>query len=343
MKRILFLLLVLSCYSAIAQTVLKKGTLGYVTINGQNYHRGYLGSQYNYATTDSTLCILYLQPYASRFIQPGLRTTYLDGDHSNAAFPSMDSLRKWMNENFEFSGQVGDSSTFATLTALKDSIDAVRAALIDTAGDIRASSGGSGGGCISSCTLPDDATIDGHGKFIDVANTSYVAFNSAGFSGIFVGLSHGDEQALIGIGGNPVFDANATNKQTIIRFGNTGILMDDIAGTIELFASPVYTKGNIVLWDGTDATTVIKQGSVSTQSTDAASYISIITAADGSNNLIEFGNALSFIDVSLSATGTTLNFAPPIYADDAAAITGGLVAGDWYQITSTKALTVVQP
>ncbi len=102
MKRIVFALtLVLLSSVAMSQTVnVKIGTDKYVTINGQNYPRGYLLSVYNYAGTDSTLAILFANT-RTPLIKATNNISYLYGDSTDAPARSMLILRTWMNTNFE--------------------------------------------------------------------------------------------------------------------------------------------------------------------------------------------------------------------------------------------------
>jgi len=94
-------LVALLAVSLQAQTVnIKIGSDKYVTINGQNYPRGYLLSQYNYAGTDSTLALLYANT-RTPFIKATNNASYQYGDSSNAPANSMLILRTWMNTNFE--------------------------------------------------------------------------------------------------------------------------------------------------------------------------------------------------------------------------------------------------
>ncbi len=80
---------------------IKAGTNGYVTINGQEYMRGSLGTSYTYVTGDSTLSIYYL-PSRTTFIYPTIDTLYQYGDSSNAKAVNMITLRNWFKTNFEY-------------------------------------------------------------------------------------------------------------------------------------------------------------------------------------------------------------------------------------------------
>lgn len=110
MKILLFLSLLFPFILNAQSVKVKAGSAAFISIdNGdgtgyQNYERGYLGSQYNYSGGDSTLCIVWLYPYVSRFIQPKNKTLWLDGDNSNTAFPSMKALRAKMDTIFEATG-----------------------------------------------------------------------------------------------------------------------------------------------------------------------------------------------------------------------------------------------
>lgn len=100
MKRIVFVLaLVLLTCGVNAQT-LKAGTDGYVTVNGQNYPRGYLLSVYNYEGADSTLAILFATN-RTILIKPTNNASYKYVDSANAPARNMLVLRNWMNANFE--------------------------------------------------------------------------------------------------------------------------------------------------------------------------------------------------------------------------------------------------
>jgi hypothetical protein len=102
MKALLLLcLFAMLAVSATAQTVnVRIGSDKYVTINGQNYPRGYLLSQYNYAGADSTLALLYANT-RTLFIKPTNNASYRYGDSTDAPANSMLVLRAWMNANFE--------------------------------------------------------------------------------------------------------------------------------------------------------------------------------------------------------------------------------------------------
>lgn len=102
MKRIVFALtLVLLSSVAMSQTVsLQTGTDKYVTINGQNYPRGYLLSVYNFYGPDSTLSILFANT-RTILVKPTNNADYKYIDSSNAPAVNMLVLRAWMNANFE--------------------------------------------------------------------------------------------------------------------------------------------------------------------------------------------------------------------------------------------------
>lgn len=100
MKRIVFALaLVLLSSVAMSQSI-QIGSDKYVTINGQNYPRGYLLSVYNYEGADSTLAILFANN-RTFLIKPTNNALYKYVDSANAPARSMLILRTWMNTNFE--------------------------------------------------------------------------------------------------------------------------------------------------------------------------------------------------------------------------------------------------
>src|SRR5882724_2738982 len=102
MKGILFVVLFcLSFVSHAQKTILKIGTNGWVTVNGQNYKRGYLGSNYTTLHGDSLLAIQYQYGYPVTLIWAAVDTMYLNGDNSNLPFTSMSALITWMDTHFE--------------------------------------------------------------------------------------------------------------------------------------------------------------------------------------------------------------------------------------------------
>lgn len=86
-------------------TILKVGSNGYVNVAGQNYKRGYLGSNYTISGGDTFLSIRYAYAAPITMIRPAVDTQFLDGDNANAKFRSMAALRAWMDANFEATGQ----------------------------------------------------------------------------------------------------------------------------------------------------------------------------------------------------------------------------------------------
>ena len=102
MRKLMILLAVCFAVSAHAQSTvtIKAGTDGYVTINGQNYPRGYLLTEYTYRTSDSLMAILYANN-RTYLISPRDNIRYLYADTSNAPAVNMSVLRTWMNTNFE--------------------------------------------------------------------------------------------------------------------------------------------------------------------------------------------------------------------------------------------------
>jgi hypothetical protein len=108
MRLLLILSILLFSFVSEAQSpvILKTGTLGYVTVTNEgvtaNYQRGYLGSSYYISGTDSTLTININSGAPKPFITARKRNIYKNGDAiGNPAFPSMDSLQRWMNAHFE--------------------------------------------------------------------------------------------------------------------------------------------------------------------------------------------------------------------------------------------------
>lgn len=80
---------------------LKAGTSGYITINGQNYTRGQLGSIYS--TRDSSLAIIYTID-RTLFVRSTRDTFFVYADSSNAKARNFNVLKTWMNTNFEYKG-----------------------------------------------------------------------------------------------------------------------------------------------------------------------------------------------------------------------------------------------
>lgn len=104
MRKLITLIAICFAFSASAQSTatvtIKAGTDGYVTINGQNYPRGYLLTEYTYRTSDSLMAILFANN-RTYLISPRDNIRYLYADSSNAPAYSMSVLRTWMNTNFE--------------------------------------------------------------------------------------------------------------------------------------------------------------------------------------------------------------------------------------------------
>ena len=119
MKRIFTLFLIIATLQSVnAQTpnlgtsvhTINIGTAGYVTIDGQNYKRGYLATQYADSfkyngnwVHDSTLGLYYLNT-GSYFIKPTIDTLWQYGDSAGKKAYNMQTLRNWFNTNFEYIG-----------------------------------------------------------------------------------------------------------------------------------------------------------------------------------------------------------------------------------------------
>lgn len=104
----LFTLLALICAFGVTATaqrmpdtvVIKVGNDKYVTVNGQNYPRGYLLTQYTYKASDSLLAILYAND-RTYLVSPRVNRRYQYGDTANKQAFNMNTLRTWMNTNLE--------------------------------------------------------------------------------------------------------------------------------------------------------------------------------------------------------------------------------------------------
>lgn len=117
MKKILFLLLSSAALTASA-TIVKIGTPGYVTVDGQNYSRAGFSTYYQYRANDTTLQLSL--PGAGQ-IAGQTYIHFLDGDNSNTPFTSMAAVITWMNAHGEPTGNGISQST------LDDSCEAIRA------------------------------------------------------------------------------------------------------------------------------------------------------------------------------------------------------------------------
>lgn len=96
--------------------ILKIGASGYVTIDGANYERGFLGSKYETIGGVDTLAIFVDAQNGPKWLYyPNPYTAYLDGDNANAPFASMAALHAWMDANFEAAG--GGGGTVTSITA----------------------------------------------------------------------------------------------------------------------------------------------------------------------------------------------------------------------------------
>lgn len=79
-------------------TILKIGTAGYVTVDGQNYNRSLCSTYYDGNTLQLGLPL--------GFIAGKLYSEYLDGDNSNTPFASISALRTWCNNYLEPIGAI---------------------------------------------------------------------------------------------------------------------------------------------------------------------------------------------------------------------------------------------
>lgn len=85
-----------------AKIILKKGGTNYVTINGQDFRRGYLGTLFSIGSKGDTLTTINYQfSFPSPFLPPTNDTNYQNGDSGNGKFPTDDSLKAWLRRNFQ--------------------------------------------------------------------------------------------------------------------------------------------------------------------------------------------------------------------------------------------------
>lgn len=96
-KLLLFSLLILSCLTTEAQTnvIFKVGAPNYVTIDNQDYERGYITYRW-YLSGSDTLIELAREYNTSQPFRAGrLISKFRDGDNSNTAFTSFGAWRTW--------------------------------------------------------------------------------------------------------------------------------------------------------------------------------------------------------------------------------------------------------
>lgn len=98
MKNLLILIFLLPFVST-GQTILKIGTTGYVTVNGQNYARRLCNTYYGYTRAGDSTLQLYLPNFG--YVAGQKCNLYLDGDNGNAPYSSMVALHNWANSHLE--------------------------------------------------------------------------------------------------------------------------------------------------------------------------------------------------------------------------------------------------
>ena len=98
MKNILLIAVSILSLQCPAQNVLKIGTTGFVTVDGQNYARRMCQTYWQVYKGDTTMQ-LYLPNYG--YITGQKCNKYLDGDNSNTPFASFAALRSWTNSHLE--------------------------------------------------------------------------------------------------------------------------------------------------------------------------------------------------------------------------------------------------
>lgn len=101
-KMLFFVLLTQMSLACMGQThTVARGSDGYITIDGQNYKRGDLLSQYAYRASDSSMGILFANTRV-QLVKPTVDTNWIYVDSSSKKARNMTVLRTWMNTNFEY-------------------------------------------------------------------------------------------------------------------------------------------------------------------------------------------------------------------------------------------------
>lgn len=330
---LLFLSLLCSFIAPAQNTVLKIGTSGYVTIDGQNYNRGQVHTVYQISKGDT---VLQLRSDQVGLINRATKSHYLDGDNSNTPFTSMAALQNWNDSNLELSGPTGDSSVYPTQYQL------------DTA-KIRLSAGGGGslaiGDPISGAEKNLPLYADGSHNLAQYSVIPWcVRSDSNTYTG-YITRAYGD--ANYGGGGGGCIstcvasgDVDINMNNNALLFGSaTSVTLSAAIGT-SLFIGVDHGSESINLRtsDATILYTDVAAGKTtigynSTHAVFGPDGVTISTPPMGTIYLNASTNTIGGSTTNLNAA-TIISINIPVYADDAAAIGDGLATGTWYQTTT---------
>ena len=109
------------------------------------------------------------------------------------------------------------------------------------------------------------------------------------------------------------------------------------------FNNYVTSTDGFFIPNGGNATAFVVANGVGATSNSGASAITFTAPPDDSPPNISMNDNLGHsVLINLSTGGNTINFIPPLFANDPAAEAGGLTYGDWYFNTTTNSLTFLQ-
>jgi hypothetical protein len=316
MKNIIIILLSLLSLSATAQVnILTPSAPGFM-VNGNLFPLNSLAL--SVPTGDTTVAGIYSPVNNRVYVFMSKISTY--GRANGVAFANRQALI-----NYYDSFMVSTNGWGIDTTSLSDRIDALA---------------GGGGSSVniynSDGTLTGDRTVDGAGGLLYFENLNeFLVDIGSGHIDLYKD-GPADENGYLDIndGSGDILETDWSNLTTTIGHGAVNMVFDDIADKIT-------TNSEL------DVVNAIGMGSSRLQATGFSA-----TSGDRESDItlglnlniprIRMENANGKVTIALSTSGTTINFSPPKYANDADAITDGLESGDWYQNSVTFQLTTVQ-
>lgn len=177
---------------------------------------------------------------------------------------------------------------------------------------------GGSSGCLSTCTLTADATIEGDGHAFELSNTSSIDF-------VFT-----DGITIQDVDRNKVFYVNVGTQTATVGYGATSIELNNDNGKITASNTMLSPNGFVCPIEGGNVTGSLSQGEAYVQDDAKVKGVKMYAAPDGSDHYLLFFNADGDTYIRQSTTGTTIVLSPPVHANNAAAILAGLEPGAVY-------------
>jgi len=254
-----------------SNVILKIGSAGYVTIDGQDYERGYITYRW-YLSSGDTLIELNRNYNTSNPLRPGrLSIFYKDGDNANAAFASFASWQTWWRTNGEPKPDtiVGLSGVSSVAAGTNISIAGTTTPTVSVTGTIAKLNGGTGATTTTSVnttpiTYGSDNTVAASANTLTTTTlnptvvysslTKTGTITSGTWNGTTIGTSYGGTGATtttsvnttpITYGANNTITATPTGSMNVTAGTNIAITGN---ASQALASTPSYTvslTGNI--------------------------------------------------------------------------------------------------